>query len=115
MSQTAIKPTVGRKVWYRPSDFDVSGPGAMNVSGRPLASSPPLDATVIAVWSDTCVNVLVTDITGKQFPKLSVTLLQPGANPPQDVNGNYMGGYVEWMPYQAAQAAKDTAAPIVAQ
>ena len=28
-----MKPTVGRKVWYRPSRFDLLGPGAMAVQG----------------------------------------------------------------------------------
>lgn len=95
-----IKPSVGRKVWYRSSNFDRQGPGAMNVS-----TGQPLDATVIAVWGDRLVNVLVTDTSGKQFPKLSVTLLQEGDEPQKcAASGEIIGGYVEWIPYQTAQA-----------
>lgn len=94
-----IKPTVGRKVWYRPCANDKMGPRAMQT-----AAGQPLDATVIAVWSDTCVNVLVTDVVGNQYPVLSCRLLQPGEEPGRDAEGNLVGRHVEWMPYQQAQA-----------
>lgn len=94
-----IKPTVGRKVWYRPTKFDSQGPGGMNFS-----PSQPLDATVLAVWGDSLVNVLVLDIMGKPFTKTSIKLLQPGEPAPVDGEGNNPGGYVEWMPYQVGQA-----------
>lgn len=97
-----IAPTVGRKVWYRPTEFDKSGPGAMRVVGI-----QPLDATVIAVWSDRAVNLLVIDAAGTPFPKMSVTLLQEGDTPPAVAGG---GGYAEWMPYQTGQAKKAEAA-----
>lgn len=102
-----IHPSVGRKVWYRPTLFDKAGVGAMQVAG-----DQPLDATVIAVWGDRMVNLLVIDIAGKAFPKLSTTLLQDEDLPPPVTGG---GGYAEWMPYQTGQAKKDAAAPIVAQ
>lgn len=87
-----IKPTVGRKAWYRPSPNDVLGP-------MPMLYSPdqPLDATIIYVWGDRTVNVLVTDMYGKQFPVSSCTLVQEGDPKPD-------GRYVEWMPYQQGQA-----------
>jgi hypothetical protein len=94
-----IIPTVGRKVWYRPSKNDLIGLGAMQV-----ASGQPLDATIIAVWGDRMVNVLVTDIAGKQIPVLSCTLLQPGDVPATDLAGEPVGRYVEWMPFQQGQA-----------
>lgn len=97
MSQV-IKPTVGRKVWYRPSASDVVGPVPMSVAG-----DQPLDATVIAVWGDRMVNLLVTDIVGRQFPVLSCTLLQDGDERPA------AGRYAEWMPYQQGQARRDAA------
>lgn len=106
-----IKPTVGRKVWYRPSKHDLQGPVPMTTAGSVLAgTADPLDATVIAVWGDRCINVLVTDIMGKQFPVLSVTLLQEGDEPEVDIDGKVIGRYCQWMPYQAQQAAKDAAA-----
>lgn len=101
-----IAPTVSRKVWYRPSAFDLKGPG-----GMVCATGQPLDATVIAVWGDRMVNLLVVDIMGKVIPKLSVTLVQEGDPTPmqgvEDKDGNPTpGGYAEWMPYQTGQAKK---------
>lgn len=112
MSQV-IKPTVGRKVWYRPSKHDTVGPVPMTTAGSvEHGTAAPLDATVIAVWGDRMVNVLVTDVVGRHFPVLSVDLLQPGDEPRKDADGNVIGRYCEWMPYQVGQAAKDeTAAP----
>jgi len=97
-------PTVGRKVWYRPSPADKMGTFPMLTAG-----DQPLDATIIAVWSDRMVNVLVTDTMGKQFPVLSCTLLQEGDEPAKDIQGNPVGRYVEWRPYQKGQAAKHDA------
>lgn len=94
-----IKPTVGRKVWYRPSKSDKVGPIPMVTAG-----DQPLDATIIAVWGDRMINVLVTDTMGKQFPVLSVTLIQPGDNPVVDAEGVPVGRYCEWLPYQVATA-----------
>lgn len=96
-----ITPTVGRKVWYWPSTNDKAGPIPMCT-----ASGQPLDATVIAVWGDRCVNLLVTDAQGHQFPVLSCTLLQPGDKPDENAEGQLIGRYCEWMPYQQGQAAK---------
>ena len=93
-----IKPTVGRKVWYRPSKTDLSCSAPMAVAGYiENGTAQPLDATVIAVLGDRCVNVLVTDSVGKTFPVLSVTLVQEGDITPD------AGRYVEWMPYQQAR------------
>lgn len=96
-----ITPTVGRRVWYRPSAFDKSGPGGMTA-----VKDQPLDAGVVAVWSDRCINVVVTDILGKTFGKHSVQLIQEGDPKPVDADGNDVGGYCEWMPYQQSQSAK---------
>lgn len=106
MTPIVIAPTVGRKVWYRPSKNDQQGPVPMQCS-----PGKPLDATVIAVWGDRCVNVLVTDIVGRQFPAMSVTLMQDGDVPPVDAEGVPYGRYVEWMPYQSSQAKKDAGVP----
>lgn len=98
-----ISPTVGRKVWYRPSAGDQLGP-------IPMSAIPgqPLDATIVAVWGDRCVNVQVLDTQGKPFTKTSVTLLQPGDEPAKDMGGKEVGGYVEWMPFQVGQAKAAT-------
>jgi hypothetical protein len=104
-----IKPTVGRKVWYRPSKSDLHGPVPMTVAGSVHAgTAQPLDATVLAVWGDRCINVQVLDITGKAFTKMSVTLKQEGDTMPVDTEGEELLGYCEWMPYQQGQAKKDS-------
>lgn len=102
-----ITPTVGRKVWYRPSASDLTGPIPMY--GSRVATAQALDATVIYVHGDRMVNVLVTDGMGKQFPVLSCTLLQGDDVPAADADGVVVGRYVEWMPYQQGQAKKDSA------
>lgn len=104
MPSTVIKPSVGRKVWYRPSKHDQQGPVPMQ-----CAVGQPLDATVIAVHGDRLVNVLVTDMVGRQFPVLSVTLVQEGDILTACNEGLPLGRYVEWMPYQQGQARKDAA------
>lgn len=102
-----IKPTVGRKVWYRPSKSDLTGPVPMAVAGSVEAGTDqPLDATVLAVWGDRCINVQVLDITGKAFTKMSVTLMQEGDELPTDGQGcPILGGHCEWMPYQQGKAS----------
>lgn len=96
-----ITPTVGRKVWYRPSAHDKTGPVPMVA-----ATDAPLDATVVAVHGDRMVNLVIFDAMGTMFRKLSVTLMQEGDTPPLDTNGISVGGYCEWMPYQQTQAKK---------
>lgn len=92
-----IKPTVGRKVWYRPSATDMASMETANVSNVPNERQP-LDATIVAVWGDRCVNLAIFDIYAKVHERRSVTLVQEG----DAVNPN--GGYAEWMPYQLGQA-----------
>lgn len=104
-----ITPTVGRKVWYRPSRSDLTGPLPMSMMGNPDFNPQPLDATVLAVHGGRLVNVLVLDVYGKPFPKTSVKLLQEGDETPKMSDGSEAYGYVEWMPYQAAQAKKHAA------
>lgn len=100
-----ISPSVGRKVWYRPSKNDLVGPQPMSVSGSVEAgNAQPLDATVLAVWGDRCINVQVLDTQGKAFTKSSAPLLQPGEETPKDAEGREVFGYCEWMPYQVGQA-----------
>lgn len=92
--QQIIRPTIGRKVWYTPTDFD----GGLNSH-----SSQPFDATVVHVWDDRCVNLFVLDHNGQSATRSSVRLLQPGDEVPAG------GGYAQWMPYQVGQARKDSA------
>lgn len=105
---SVITPTVGRKVWYRPSEADLAGnKGMQQYSGQPL------DATVIAVWNDRMVNLKITDNAGRDYVRTSVPLRQDGDPVPGQTDGKgnfhaYM--HCEWMPYQKGQAAKAEAA-----
>jgi hypothetical protein len=89
-----IQPTIGRIVWYRPSDFD------HNV--MTIHDAQPLAATVAYVYSDTMVNLAVSDHLGNTYGRTSVILLQDGQATPS-------GAYCEWMPFQKGQAAKTEA------
>lgn len=91
-----IKPTIGRVVWYFPSDYDLSGIQAGTVMQR--HSDQPFDAHVVYVWSDTCVNLVVLDHDGNMFKRTSVPINVEGISP-----------RAEWMPYQQGQAAKHAA------
>jgi hypothetical protein len=94
MTQTIIKPTVGRIVWFHPSALIGESGFAAPYPGEPLA------AIVAKVWSDTCVNLTVFDANGVAHSRTYVLLLQDGNPTPE-------GGYFcEWMPYQKGQAAK---------
>ena len=92
-----IVTTVGRKVWYRPCENDRSG-----VEGMAGGVNAPLDATVVCVHSDRLVNLVVFDANGNMFKRTSVTLLQDDDPSPAS------GRYAEWMPYQTAQAKKES-------
>lgn len=87
-----IHPTVGRKVWYRPGPQD-------RHSHMQWIDGEPLDATILAVHGDRCINAQVLDINGTAFVRRSWPLVQPGDEAPD-------GSYFEWMPYQTGQAAK---------
>lgn len=89
-----IVPTVGRKVWYWPSDLDV------RVHGMATMPGDPVDATIIAVSGLRCVNLHVIDAVGGAHARPSCALSQPGDSPPED------GGFAAWMPYQVGQATK---------
>lgn len=98
-----IKPTVGRKVWYR---HNGSGPIAnvASVQLRPeTRSDQPMDATIIHVWDDRLVNLRVTDHVGNTFYSEGCNLLQ------FDDEAPLTGHYCQWMPYQVQQQARSTA------
>ncbi len=95
-----IRPTVGRKVWYRPSAAELAtNPGVSTIGDQPL------DATVVAVFSDRLVNLVIFDAAGEKHVRHSVQLVQDG-----DVaNTRLSVGYAEWMPFQAKAAAREPA------
>lgn len=99
MTNSIIKPTVGRVVWFRPSPNSVEPSFIRHNDGQPYA------ATIARVWNDALVNLTVFDANGFPHSRTSVPLLQAGG-------GGFVpvGMYCEWMPYQKGQAAKAEAA-----
>jgi hypothetical protein len=82
----AIKPTVGRVVWFYKY---VAGQGHKG----------PMAAHVAFVNTDSHINLMVISENGVPHPEIGVFLRQgDDAIPVHD--------YCEWMPYQKGQAAK---------
>lgn len=104
---TNIKPTIGRRVWFRPSAQFL----AMNPTLTQFNPEQPFDAGIVYVHHDHMVNLQVSDHVGRWFQAPSVPLLAGHWEPGDE--GVY--GVAEWMPYQKAQAAKTapTAASVV--
>lgn len=101
---TLITPTIGRVVWYWPSQQEID---AKSISI--FDHSQPLAATVAYVFGDRLVNLSVVDHAGAQFRRTSVQLLQEGDERPP----TSWGPFAEWMPYQRAQHEKQAAeAPV---
>ena len=98
MTQPIIKPTVGRVVWFHPSEFTGEAGFARHQDGQPYA------AIIARVWSNILVNLTVFDANGAAHSRTSVPLVQDGGGAPQ------ADSYCEWMPYQKGQAAKAEAA-----
>lgn len=88
---TIIIPTVGRKMYYYPNTCD---------NELITYSDQACDATVVHVNSESNVNLSVKDHVGNMFNRGSVTVVQEGQVIPTDT------AYVQWMPYQVAQAVK---------
>lgn len=99
-----IEPSNGRIVWYTPFNSELLSPYGMVVQHDKDGKIIPLPAQICAVWGPTCVNLLVTDASGRTFPVMSRTLLQDSDEPLKH------GGYADWMPFQKDQAAKAKAA-----
>jgi len=104
-NDTIIKPTIGRRLWYWPSQFDQ---GALaNKPSSTMTVNPtgqPCDAGVCYVHGDRLVNLVVSDHLGTLHQRHSVTLVQNGETPPANT------GYATWMPYQIGQAKSATPA-----
>jgi hypothetical protein len=94
-----IIPTIGRRLWYIPSIYDLGGMLEKPTTIIEASNSQPCDAGVVFVHGDRLVNLSVTDHNGNVHKRTSVTLVQPGETPPEG------GGYCKWMDYQAQQAA----------
>ena len=99
MTKSIIKPTVGRRVWFRPSATFL----ANNPTLTQFNPEQPMDAGIVYVHHDHMVNLIVTDHVGMTFQAPSVPLLAGQYEPAEDGD---VYSCCEWMPYQKAQAAK---------
>ena len=99
MNSTVIKPTIGRRVWFRPS--------AAFLASNPILTQfnpeQPMDAGIVYVHHDHMVNLIVTDHVGKTLAVPSVPLLAGHYVADEDTD---VYCCCEWMPYQKIQAAK---------
>lgn len=95
MTTTPQTPTVGRRVWYWPTDDEARAD--MHWCSR----DQPFDAGVVWVTPSGNAHLEITDHMGRKHFKRNVKVhnfehreAAPG------------GGYATWMPYQQAQHAK---------
>lgn len=103
MNSPIIKPTIGRRVWFRPSAAFL----ASNPTLAQLNPEQPMDAGIVYVQHDHMVNLIVTDHVGKTLAVPSVPLLAGHYVADEDTD---VYCCCEWMPYQKGQAAKTEAA-----
>lgn len=82
-----ITPTIGRRVWFRPSVSDLDYMAQLD-------PSQAFDAGVIYVHDDRLVSLDITDHKGIKHTRAACVLLQDEDTPPE------VGSYAEWMPYQ---------------
>ena len=105
---SVIKPFIGAQLHYTASESEKYPKSPYGMASK---YQQPLHAVVIDIHSDRCVNLMVTDIMGRQFYVPSATLLQPGDRPVKDVGGFVAGRFASWpalMPHEQI-FAEDTA------
>ena len=100
-----IVPSVGRKVWFYPSeDF-------FEMHSCEQISNQAFDATVVHVNGDTggdspdfSVNLSICDHSGGQYTALDTILLMPEDSAGIQAQKDCDNSYAIWVPYQAQQA-----------
>jgi len=97
-SPTIINPTIGRRVWFWPSKR--TGQSGFICHDAAV----PMDAGIVFVHSDRCVNLDVCDHAGNHHAFTSVYLDQ-GDDCPSDPDA----ARCEWMPFQKGRAARQEA------
>lgn len=88
-----ITPTIGRRVWFWPSQIDRLGGDILNGMNS-ISGDQAFDAGVVYVHDDRMVNLSITDHLGEIHKRENVQLLQDDDKPEEGY------GYAEWMPYQ---------------
>lgn len=97
-----MKPTVGRKVWFR-----LNGGSNVDPSKRPVAivKDQPMDSTIVFVRDDGLINITVADHRGEQYAFSGVPLRQDGEPMPNGI-------YCEWPPAPEVRQAESVLFPI---
>ena len=98
-------PTIGRKVWFFPSEEELEVQDAVRLSDQPF------DATIVHVngdgsteWNAPSINIVYFDHAGSQFAYCAVMLALPDSEEAAILAA--ARSYCTWMPYQVSQAAK---------
>lgn len=86
-----IKPTIGRRVWFRCNDSFAKEKGIYRID-----DVQAMDAGIVYVHGDAMVNLIVTDHIGNTHAINSVALVDAS-------DGNSHAMWCEWMPYQKEQ------------
>lgn len=86
-----IKPTIGRRVWFRCNDSFAKEKGIYRID-----DVQAMDAGIVYVHGDAMVNLIVTDHIGNTHAINSVALVD-------EADGNSHAMWCEWMPYQKEQ------------
>lgn len=94
MPNPIIPPTVGRVLWFYPSEHTGEA-GFVRHSG----GGGPYAAIIAHVWSDSVLNLTVFDANGTPHSRTSVPLIQDGDAAPDHA-------FCGWMPFQKGQAIK---------
>lgn len=89
-----IKPTIGRRVWFRCNDSFAKEKGIYRID-----DVQAMDAGIVYVHGDTMVNLIVTDHIGNTHAINSVSIVD-------EANANSYAMWCEWMPYQKEQVKK---------
>lgn len=89
-----IKPTIGRVVWFWPTDTERV---QLHLGGDP---KQPLSAQISYVWNDRMVNIGGLTQNGMPFGRTSVLLMQG------DESYTPHQGFCQWMPFQIKAAAE---------
>ena len=87
-----IKPTIGRRVWFRCNDSFAKEKGIYRID-----DVQAMDAGIVYVHGDSMVNLIVTDHIGNTHAINSVALVDAS-------DGNSHAMWCEWMPYQKEQS-----------
>jgi hypothetical protein len=98
-----ISPTIGRCLWYWPSDYDR---GLLTTKPETIIeanTTQACDAHVVCVHGDRLINIALFDHNGKLHRRTSVTLVQPGDMPHEGAS------FCTWMDYQVNQAQTEEA------